>query len=331
MRRLLPLGVSLVILAAIYARLDVREVGRVLAASQVTLIAAGLALEVALTVVAAWRFTRLMPAEHRAALGDVTRLSFAGCSLNVFLPFKLGDATKALATSQGARLDLGTGLSLVLLEKVFGFLALFTWGCLGLLLAPAPPGLGPWLLAMALGGLALGGIALASNRPALGAIALVARLAPGRAPRWLALEHSWASTADALRADRGRFALVAALSLGIWLGHFFALWLFTLAVNATVPFLAHLAIAAIALLAGMLPLTFIGAGPRDAAIIVLYAPFMAPPTAAAFALLCTCRYLACALVGLPFLPHAIGRLGAQAPPAGGASVELSEVAFSGHQ
>ena len=65
--------------------------------------------------------------------------------------------------------------------------------------------------------------------------------------------------------------------------------------------LAHLALAPLAFLAGLLPLTFAGVGTRDAALIAFYQPYMNAPTAAALGLLCTSRYLLPALGGLPFL------------------------------
>ena len=72
------------------------------------------------------------------------------------------------------------------------------------------------------------------------------------------------------------------------------------ALNAFAPFLANLALAPLAILAGLLPLTFAGIGTRDAALVFLYRPYFDAPTAAALGLLCTARYILPALAGLPF-------------------------------
>ncbi|HLE25359.1 MAG TPA: hypothetical protein VI935_06875, partial [Thermodesulfobacteriota bacterium] len=71
--------------------------------------------------------------------------------------------------------------------------------------------------------------------------------------------------------------------------------------KAWTPFLANLALAPLAILAGLLPLTLAGIGTRDAALIALYQPFFNAPTGAALGLLCTSRYLLPAICGLPLL------------------------------
>jgi uncharacterized membrane protein YbhN (UPF0104 family) len=68
-----------------------------------------------------------------------------------------------------------------------------------------------------------------------------------------------------------------------------------------VPFVANLALAPLAILAGLLPLTLAGVGTRDAAILVLYRSVLTAPQAAAVGLLCTSRYVLPALGGVPFL------------------------------
>lgn len=65
--------------------------------------------------------------------------------------------------------------------------------------------------------------------------------------------------------------------------------------------MANLALSPLAILAGLLPLTFAGVGTRDAALIAFYSPYFNAPTAAALGLLCTSRYLLPAIGGLPFL------------------------------
>jgi uncharacterized membrane protein YbhN (UPF0104 family) len=62
-----------------------------------------------------------------------------------------------------------------------------------------------------------------------------------------------------------------------------------------------LALAPLAILAGLVPLTFAGVGTRDAALILLFRPYFDSATGAALGLLCTARYLLPAIGGLPFL------------------------------
>ncbi|NEQ17581.1 MAG: UPF0104 family protein, partial [Moorea sp. SIO3E2] len=83
--------------------------------------------------------------------------------------------------------------------------------------------------------------------------------------------------------------------------HLLQIWLFILALNAWTPFLANLALSPLAILAGLLPLTFAGVGTRDAALIFFYQRYFPKEEAAALGLLCTSRYLLPAIGGLPFL------------------------------
>jgi uncharacterized protein (TIRG00374 family) len=97
------------------------------------------------------------------------------------------------------------------------------------------------------------------------------------------------------------FYKVAATSVFLWSLHLLQIWFFILALRAWAPFLANLALSPLAILAGLLPLTFAGVGTRDAALIFFYKPFFSAPVAAALGLLCTSRYLLPAIGGLPFL------------------------------
>jgi uncharacterized membrane protein YbhN (UPF0104 family) len=113
---------------------------------------------------------------------------------------------------------------------------------------------------------------------------------------------------DYFWADRGRLLRIASTSVFLWFLHLLQIWLFILALKAWTPFVTNLGLAPLALLGGLLPLTFAGIGTRDAAIVVFYHPYFGAPTAAALGLLCTARYLLPALGGLPFLGHYLAGL-----------------------
>src|ERR1044071_5009473 len=92
--------------------------------------------------------------------------------------------------------------------------------------------------------------------------------------------------------DKLQLAAVSLTSVFIWFLHLLQIWLFILALKASVPFLTNLALSPLAILAGLLPVpTFGGAGTRDGALVVLYAPYFEAPKALALGLLCTARYI----------------------------------------
>ena len=120
----------------------------------------------------------------------------------------------------------------------------------------------------------------------------------GRLRKVRDLAHGWPDLLDLLR---GRRRLVVFFSLLLWLTHLTQLWLFTVALSVQIPFAVCASLAAIALMAGQLPLTIGGVGTRDVALVVLLARYMPPETAAAMGVLVSTRNFLPPLMGLPVM------------------------------
>jgi hypothetical protein len=122
------------------------------------------------------------------------------------------------------------------------------------------------------------------------------------------LAGSWSEMHDYFWSSKRRLLTVTITSVFIWFLHLLQIWMFILALRASVPFVTNLALSPLAILAGLLPIpTFGGAGTRDGALVVLYAPYFAAPVALALGLLCTARYLLPAIGGLPFAGEYLAR------------------------
>lgn len=165
-------------------------------------------------------------------------------------------------------------------------------------------------------GLLLAGLAMLLW-PAFSSLCLRAVLAV--APRHVAgplasLGASWRRMQTFVWQARRKTLAVGAMSVGLWFLHLLQIWFFALLLRVHVPLHMHLAIMPLALLAGLLPLTFAGVGTRDATIILLYAPFASPASAAALGLLCTLRYVLPALLGATMLSGVTYPDKAPAPP-----------------
>jgi uncharacterized protein (TIRG00374 family) len=301
-KRLVSIGVSLAILAVIYWRIDFARLLDALAASDIPWLIVGLAMVVPITVVTAWRFTRLVPDGARIGLAEALRLTLAASSLNLVLPSKMGDLAKAWFIRERGHMGGSLAVALVVFEKTCDMLALLFWCAFGLIVYPDK---GPlfWILtAGVVAGLVVGLLLIGSAGFATTFFAVVGRVAPtGIADKLDALAVDWRAMHRYFWHDRGRVAVIATISVMNWFLHLVQIWLLAVALNATVPFLADLALAPLAILAGLLPLTFAGIGTRDAALIYFFAPYMAAPVAAALGVLCTLRYVLPALAGLPFL------------------------------
>ncbi len=300
-KRWISIAVSVALLALIYRKIDLAAIGAVLAQSHFGWMIAGQLALGAIKLVQGWRLRRLMPSGTRLGGLESVRLILVADVMNMVLPSKMGDIAKAFFLKSRGHLPGSLALSLTVFEKAYDVLALFLWCDIGLYFLPGK-GLALWLAAAGISAATiLGFLTLNSEAFARFAFGVALWIAPKKLQSKLAkLRDAWAETRTTLRREPARHAQVVAISIGLWLLHFVQLWIFILALRAYVPFLAHIGLASLAILAGLTPFTFAGLGTRDAALVALYAPYLNAQTAAALGLLFTSRYLVPALVGLPF-------------------------------
>lgn len=261
-----------------------------------------LGMVVPLTLFTSWRLQQLMPKAGQLGFGEANKLILVASVLNLVLPSKMGDIAKAWFLRDRGHLSGTLALSLVVFEKSCDMLSLLLWCVFGLVLYPQKDGVF-WVMTVAVSGmLLLGCLLLGSKAFARLFFDLGARFAPGKIGAKLGqLAGSWSEMHDYFWASKARLLTVTATSVFIWFLHLLQIWMFILALRASVPFLTNLALSPLAILAGLLPVpTFGGAGTRDGALVALYAPYFAAPVALALGLLCTARYLLPAIGGLPF-------------------------------
>ena len=305
MKKILSLVFSAAILALIYWKIGPENRARLLtifAECDRAWMALSLAMVVPLTLFTAWRLQQLMPTRGQLGFGEANKLILAASVLNLVLPSKMGDIAKAWFLRDRSGLSGSLALSLVVFEKSCDMLSLLVWCVFGLAIYPEKSGVF-WVMTAAVASmLALGGLLLGSKRFAAFFFAVAARFAPGKMAAKLAkLAVSWGEMHDYFWASKSRLLTVTGTSVFIWFLHLLQIWMFIIALRASVPFVRNLALSPLAILAGLLPVpTFGGAGTRDGALVALYAPYFTAPTALALGLLCTARYLLPALGGLPF-------------------------------
>lgn len=318
-KKIISLIVSLTILIFIYCKIDFPGLIKVFQNSHPTWMAISLLTFIPLTLLTAWRLRQLMPTKsiiltnqivgqsQRIELISLTfleanKLILAASVLNMILPSKMGDIAKAYFMQKRGHLSGSLSLSLVIFEKTCDMLSLLLWCVFGLLLYPQKDFLF-WLMTWGVGcGLLFGLLLLSSRSFAHLFFKSMRTIVPVKMRRKLDEFHlSWLEMHSHFWRNPRQLVKIITTSIVIWFGHLLQIWLFILALNAWTPFLANLAIAPLAILAGLLPLTFAGVGTRDVALILFYQPYFAAPTAAALGILCTSRYLLPAIAGLPFL------------------------------
>lgn len=309
MKRLISLAVSLLILAVIYTKIDGLGLLAVFQNCHRLWMAIALGMVVPLTMFTSWRLQQLTPANAGLGFGQANRLILAASVLNMVLPSKMGDLAKAYFMRDRGHLTGALALSLVVFEKACDMLSLLLWCAFGLLLYPQKDLLFWLMTAGVTAGLLVGILLLASRQFAQLFFTAATRIAPKKLKLKLdKLRFSWGEMHDYFWRDRRHLAKIVSTSILIWFGHLLQIWFFILALNAWVPLLDNLALSPLAILAGLMPLTFAGVGTRDAALILFYQPYFDPATGAALGLLCTSRYLMPAIAGLPFLGQYLATL-----------------------
>ncbi len=298
MKSLVALGVSLAILAVIWASIDPAAIGRAFAASDPLWLAVGLAMVVPITWITAVRFRRL--AGTGLGVWSAARLILSASTLNAFLPSKMGDIAKSWVLARRYGFDGQQALALVTLEKMLDMASLLLWGSFACLWLSAGE---PWLL---LGAAATGGglvlILLLLLPASAAAISRLLQRAPGKVGRAASgFGAQWQELLAWFWRDRGRAASVILISVGVWALHLAQFWLFAQALDAGVPFIDNMAFATLSILVGLLPFTMAGIGTRDAAIIFFYGAYLDPAAGAVLGVLATTRYLLPAVAGLPFV------------------------------
>jgi len=302
MKKLISIAVSLIILIVLYLKIDLTALLAVFEKSHRGWMIVGLGMVIPITMLTAWRLQQLTPEKAKLTFAEGNRLILAASVLNMVLPSKMGDIAKAYFIQKRGALSGSLALSLVVFEKTCDLLSLLFWCGFGLFLYPDKGALFWGMTAVISGGFVFGILLLSSRSFADICFNFSERFAPQAVGNKLEkLQTSWREMHDYFWRDRAQLFLLSVTSIFLWFLHLFQIWLFILALKAWTPFLANLALAPLAILAGLLPLTFAGIGTRDAALVFFYNSYLDAPTAAALGLLCTSRYFIPAVAGLPFM------------------------------
>ena len=310
MRRLVSLLVSAVILGILYYRIDLFRLGSVLLQVDLFWLSVSILMFLPTTLLSAFRLKFIAPEKVGMRLEQALKLVLSASSMNAVLPSKMGDVVKGYFISERGQVALSSAFSLVVYEKACDLLALLLWCVLGLFFYPGDDLALPGIFASAAGGLILGVLALGSVRFTTFLFRIIALSAPGRFARALReVGDSWQEMQRYVTSRKSMAAGTAVISVIIWLAHLIQIWMFILALGGAVPFLNHLGLTPLALFAGLIPLTFAGIGTRDAALVYFYGSYMGPASAAALGILCTFRYVAPAVAGVPFLNSYLAGIG----------------------
>ena len=302
MKRIVTLAIGIAILAVIYWRVDFGAVIGALTGADPVWMAVAFGLFIPLIWLGGVRLCRLAPQAVPLSLSEAIRLNLAAAVLNMVLPSKMGDLAKSWFFRQRGHMSGSLALALVVFERTCDMLSLLVWCVVGLAFVPSKDLVVASLGLVVLVGMVAGILVLSVRRLAYLAFDLLESVAPARFQEKVAgLRDGWTAMHDYFWADKRRLLSIAAFSVGIWFVNLLQIWAFAKSLHADIPVLDTLGLAPLAILVGLLPLTFAGVGTRDAAVIFFFRDYFSPETAAALGLLFTLRYVLMGLAGLPFI------------------------------
>lgn len=319
LKRFISLSISVVILLIIYSKIDTKKLIEVFQNCDIIWLIISLGMVIPLVLFTSWRLQQLIPKGTSLGFIEANRLILGSSVLNMVLPSKMGDIVKAYFMKERNGVTGSLSLAIVIFEKACDLLSLLLWCAFGLILYPAKDSLFWTMTTGVVGGLVLGLMILSSRKFANLFFNLSTKLAPKKiASKLQKMQLSWGEMHAHFWGDKKQLLLIITTSIFIWFLHLLQIWLFIIALKASVPLIISIALSPLSLLAGLLPLTFAGVGTRDAALIYFYQPYFsdfylttnlvreaaanqAQATGAALGWLCTSRYFLPAIIGLPFL------------------------------
>lgn len=231
----------------------------------------------------------LGPLVGRARYAELLRVYAAGIFLGTVTPGRVGEFVRVTEVPhlEGSRAGYAGALASVLLDRLFDVAVLFALAVFALgVLLPGETGLG-WVAGtgLAAGLLLWAGWQLVSASRLAALRARIAGLLPERA-RAGALERT-GEFADAVRSlSAGRALAALVLTLLAWAIGYAANWLTSQSLGLGIGYLEIAGISALCSLAAMLPISVLGAGTRDAVLILILAGYgRSPAEAVAFSVL----------------------------------------------
>jgi glycosyltransferase 2 family protein len=296
-----PWVITFGILGVIFARIDLAAFLLNVRAVRWWPLVVGIALFIPIVAGSVARWRSMFAGHAILPFGLGVRCFLAATSLNSVVPSKLGDLGKAWFIHRKQVTDLPRATNSVILEKLLdlsGLCVVFVastavWGRWDSLTVPITG----FAAAVFCGAAAY----LLVHRPWNPMRGVLTRVASRWEPAMAISEDAPAFT-EHLGRHPARLGGILLSSVGLWILHMVQIYFFFLALNADVTFGQVAALAPVAILVGLLPITVGGMGTRDAALIALFLPWVEPSIMAGVGLLVSARYWIPALFGVFFLP-----------------------------
>lgn len=302
MKRLISIGVSLAILGFLYSKIDTHLAFESLKRANITTLGLSITLMIPVVILSTLRVYWLTPIHLRPSYFQIQRLILLANTLNMILPAKLGDITKAYFLKRHHTIKGSHALAIILVEKAGDMLGLCTLCFFGICLYGNFNSPFSSYLVFISFIIICGIVTLKSRRLGhFGFFCLQKTLPTFIIKKIRPFFLGWASTIKYLKTTPHTLTVLFLISIANSFVHFLGIWLMFLSVFPNLSFTLHSALTPLAILAGLVPLTFSGIGIRDAALVGLYSSHVPSEISIAFGILMTLRLIAYAIPGLAYI------------------------------
>lgn len=299
MKRAVALVLSLLIMAVIFARIDRAQFVSYLRQMDLTLLAVAIVFFIPQVGLSAYRWKEMVKEKVSLGCWEAIGLILTANALNILLPSRVGDLSKAYFMKRAGQLELKRGMNIVIFEKYIDLAALGVVVLVGLFFA------GRWDEAS--------GFGLLFASVVIGIFPLLYFF---RVDHWLAapwfeqkkilakIKYFLMDTQDYLFGLKGKpkkLCYLVALSVVLWFVHLLQFWVIFRALHSDVSIFHIFRLVPLAILVGLLPITIAGVGTRDSALLYFFSPYEAPALIVGVGLFASLRYFVPGVLGLPFL------------------------------
>jgi uncharacterized protein (TIRG00374 family) len=312
-KRAVAIFISLLVLFLLYWKVDRHALVQNLLHMNWRWFSLALFMFIPQIIAISWRWKRMAGALTPVSIKQSVTLVLASQTLNLVLPSKMGDLSKGYFLARSGAVDLATGMSVVIFEKMLDVAALAAWMIAGIFMLMitgfshhAIPMMLP-AIAAPFGIAALGAVLVIYAVPLRRFLPFIKwcekRFGQARFFKVHKMVLAGHRTLHLLRAKGGARSEILLMSILIWFLHLVQIWFFFQSLGAHTTVVAFVSMVPLAIFIGLIPVSLAGFGTRDAAFVALF-PQVAAPTMLAAALYVNLRYLIPAVAGIPFLNRA---------------------------
>lgn len=303
MKTLIAAVMSFVIMVAIFSRINLAEFGRCFSQMNAILGILAILFFVPQVTLAAYRWGVMIKKKTHMTLWDSVKLMLTANALNILLPSRMGDLSKAYFVGRDRKLDLKRGMNVVFFEKYVDLASLGIVILTGIIWSRS------W------------------DKPSLVGVVFSSILV-GLFPVLYFIDlHRWVSSPffernrllskikiflvdsqdylNEIKGDPKQLCFILALSVVLWFLHILQFYVMFLALHSQVSVFNVFRLVPLAIIVGLIPVTIAGVGTRDSAMIYFFAPYESTALIAGVGLFASLRYFIPGLLGLPFLSRYI--------------------------